>query len=361
MVESVTGCGSPFPSDRAFVEQVAAELARDLESWKDDDAKVWNQIRLSINPGGGFGASVELERATNWSTIDIFGDSIARLRRSLHGFVTSADSLVVRWQSEGSHTIHQEDFGAIAGARAVPPQENREWLADFLTRTAARFLYYHEMAHVIRGHLAHELQQSGRARFAYNEQDGARSLTPLQRWRWRAFEVDADMFGSDLFARLTALSTWRGLDVRDRRRLCSLVLFAAATTFVLLDLEQRPRRACGVHQPPFVRFLVVLDTLGPALRRELGLRDAGMNHAARAAVGWIGRFSAHLGNMDRRWPARDRAGWTTALRRHDRAMKMSDRVMKRLLAGKSTLLPDVGKDLATPPRRRSPGAADSRR
>ncbi|MFO1051027.1 MAG: hypothetical protein U1F36_02280 [Planctomycetota bacterium] len=340
-------------SDRNFLRDLGAELEREVDGWRGDGSREWDRIRFEIVDDGRFDASVTRDGALPAYTIAIHSGLPGGVLRIARTLLRSTGSMVPEWRGLRRTEAPRRDLASL-----LPDGDSRseqiEWLARHMTRLATRFALHHELAHLIRGHLAYESRMARRAKaiFGLAEARFGAELSARARARWRHFEVDADRVGADFFAQTTALGGWREAELPLRRSMFALTLFSASLTFALLD-SGPPASRDGIHARAFVRYLLIVDQLGASLARAMQLRSRDVRRASTTAVFWLAdalrAVSARAARAE--WRVEDPDAWRRALREKDRIEQRSDAAMERLLDGKSTLLPDVGR--ARPVRRRA--------
>lgn len=331
-------------SDFEFSQQIGRKLVEELWTWKGDGHREWDRIAIEIYLSNDFEAEV-LRSGSGHHLIRISSGIPSTLRAVMIQLFDNPDFLMVR-PGKKMGKSKRKASGSLplleVSGEGYLKEETREWLIQFITLTATRFVYYHELAHVVRGHLHHDWVIRGRST---HSEAGFNGTDPHHRRLWRLFETDADVVGSDFFARLTALESWRKLDSGNKRWLCTLCLFSAGLSLLLLDREQKRSvnkvslNAKPIHQPPFIRFLILLDILGGAFRRELGMTFPQILRYSKTAMGFLAQASHCLQANAKLWTAVDKGGWRKSLARQTKLLSEHQMKMKALLGKRSTLLP----------------------
>lgn len=324
------------PSDQRFLIDLGHEMEEEAAGWRTDDRE-WSRLTIRRRREPDFNAIVWRFR-NGRNRVEIYDGVAVSLRHHFDRLLASDGFLRVAWErrTPAGPRPQKEDLQPWVHAR------DRPWLRDYLAKTATRFVMHHEIAHVLRGHLYYDASTfgDGSGPFSYSEVSAGFDA-PRKRAVWKAFEIDADRVGADIFARTTALSHWQQADRNTRRQFMTICLFAIGFSFLLLERAQRARtgRASTVHLQPFLRFLVVIDVLGAGFRRELKLGERSMMRGAFAAVSYIRAGARVLRYNTRTWAKTDSRAWTRALTQRDAALERYESTMDALLDGRSTLFP----------------------
>lgn len=221
---------------------------------------------------------------------------------------------------------------------------NAESLAKFLTQASIGVVYYHEMAHVVRGHLYEMARLTGglSADFCWDETNDPPTRGKIRLRKW--LERDADIQGADFFAIFNSLKHWRGADQDSRRMLARLCLAGAGVVLMHSGgFENAEIRQAGGHDEPFLRWLRYIDALGGALYRELRMSEKPFFTAVRSALMDLADVAAHEGVPAGLWGIEDLAGFKRVLNRHIRLVSRCQTRMEELLDGRYSFLPSVGR------------------
>lgn len=293
---------------------IEEDLRAHLASWIDAGAnREWDRITLEITDDP---------------------EVYAQVRRFRVGF---SEIVVGRGLLKSLQAISRRHWKTWKGSR-----EARTWGESFVATLAARIVLYHELAHVMRGHLYELDRRSGgrSASFCWGEgsSEAPRGCARLARW----MERDADIVGADLFAMFTALKTWRKRPKRDRRSFLRLCMLAATLTLLELERVTRMRARSRVHDLPFQRFLTYFEALGGALLRELRLEEEDLLGEMRPILESVVEL-APVVKVDRAlWGLRDPKRFSRVSELHSRMLDRYSQSEDRHLSRRSSFLPDVG-------------------
>lgn len=162
-----------------------------------------------------------------------------------------------------------------------PRDPERFQLAMNLAMLSALVVFYHEFAHIIRGHNAWAAQTLGVGSLREN-----RSLLPLNAGRAdpradhrrRALEVDADLYAGVFMAKALSIGMLGEVNEDNLPHWCEVMAFLAVVTFNVFEEQvQHAEYRAGYHLPG-IRAECFLEGLASAWEvRDLNLFVAGMD------------------------------------------------------------------------------------
>ena len=321
----------------SYLRKLSKLLDEEIRGWKTDNRE-WSRLSFRRLRSEIFDAGVIRSKGPKAHyTIEISDGFALELRKNFRSIVNQEDIFSVHWQRRSTKT----------GEPKVTSDDLRGWVTnsnywtDQFTTIGVRFVLNHEVAHVLRGHLyydRHNPAWSGKS--GYSEVS-AGFVDRKTAGLWRTFEIDADRVGADLFGQTTVLGTWANEKRSIRRQYCSLLMFAVGITLLSIEVANRGKKVGGsnVYQPPFVRFLIVIDVLGAALSRELNLGEKSLMQASLVAVGLLRSATRHLGYGNRTWGVGDQKSWILALAAREKALAYHLKSLEEMLQARSTLFP----------------------
>lgn len=322
---------------QSFLTKLSDLLEEEVRGWKTDERE-WSRLSFRRLRDSAFEACVIRKNARKSNYTICISDGLAlELRRNFRAVITQEDFFRVIWQRRIDSTRTSVVVEDMRGWLA----ENTAFWVDRFTTFGVRFVLNHEIAHVIRGHLYHD-----RSNPAWGGVSGYSEITAGFADRrtaalWRSFEIDADQVGADLFSQTTILGTWTNENRTIRRQFCSLLMFSVGMTLLTLERAKRSHGCHGptIYQPPFIRFLMVIDVLGASLSRELNLGKKSLAQAAQSSIGLLRSATRFLGYGHRTWGAGDSSSWTKALETRDKALGIHLPIIENMLRNRSTLFP----------------------
>lgn len=226
--------------------------------------------------------------------------------------------------------------------------DNQRWKVEAIAKYSVLLVYYHEFAHVIRGHhyeLARKTKQTS-SQFCFGETSGrpAKGCVYLTRW----MERDADIVGADFFAMMTALPHWLDKPKRERKTLARLFLTAAAAVCVQIESWRRDLKcAYPIHDAPYLRWLTFIEALGASLVRELELDDEDLLEIIAAILTELQTLPEWTKLPPDLWALQDMQKFRNETRRHTRILDSYQRFQEKYLINRSSFLPDVGSEYAS--------------
>lgn len=163
-----------------------------------------------------------------------------------------------------------------------PRDPERFQLAMNLAMLSALVVFYHEFAHIIRGHNAWTAQTLGVGSLREN-----RRLLPLHAGkadasvgaddRRRALEVDADIYAGVFMAKALSIGMLGEVNEENLPHWCELMAFLAAVTFNVFEEQVRHADYRAGYHLPGIRTECFLEGLADAWKvRDLNLFVAGM-------------------------------------------------------------------------------------
>lgn len=284
-------------------------------------------------------AWVDPEAGRQWDLITLAFVDDPRTIASAHRFKQGMSQIRI-----GRRLVESVlDLSAAAWADWRGGEDIRQWSANHLAKLVMRFVFYHEFAHINRGHLYELARRSGEAnaRFAWAETDTIipRGCVRIARW----MERDADIIGSDFFAMFTVLGPWRKRPVSMRRTYLMLCLSAGALATLQLErFRQEHGGDDSVHDKPYTRWLTLTQAMGGSLARELRLSEEDVIQATGSALYMLADLATQLGLPPELWALHNMKQFRTCSLAHDRTMRRHGGAVERYLQDRSSFLPDVG-------------------
>ena len=301
---------------------IESEVRDHLESWKAPfgERRQWDSITIKFVDDPDVSATVD--RFSN----DVHEIKIGReLIRSIVGLV-------------------ERSWGTGKGVS----EENKSWKVATLSKYSVLLVYYHEFAHVVRGHLFELASRTKKvsARFSWDETRSTALKGNIRRCRW--MERDADVIGADYFAMYTVLPYWKEKDLEARKTMARFCLTSAAAICVQIELDRRKQKTQStIHDAPYLRWLTYVEALGGALVRELELDDEDLFSMVGAILEELQAVAKQQKLPPDLWALADLDRFKTENRRHRRIVDSYLRYQEKYLENRSSFLPDVGPQFAT--------------
>lgn len=335
------------------LQRLKKRVRQELSEWitAQGRASEWDKVVLHFKCDPMFNA--EVTRTPSGSYRIFLNETVPlRLANYLGSFLADPEFWQISWRRRANDGHRKRSFDLTktmpSDLRRMSSESNSGWLTAYLAEQAVRFLFYHEMAHIIRGHLFYAHLAFGDSRRCFSMAEARPSPVIGAELNFcRVAEIDADIVGADHFIRVTALDYWKKVPPDTKQAFAVLLLFSVGLVFLALDTVKSQRASDGIHQSPLIRFLIVVDVIGSALASEIGLRGRRLNLSAIAAFRYLMK-AADLLESNSSWKGRSKQVFANAMRERAKVLAAYHRNMGRLFEGHSTLLPVKSREFIAP-------------
>jgi hypothetical protein len=326
------------PAEHLIHRSVVDFIEDDIRVWKEtmiDFELVWvhNPALLGFADVDGDSYKIALSYGTGLALLELFYFLLANPLFKGSDSHAAQESPAIGLPPRAIGLIAQEVHTGHIVAR--PRSAERRTHAQSLTKTALLFLFYHEIAHVIRGHTDYA-RSSGFGPL----RDHPIEQKPMANFPIRlTLENDADAVATDF------LLTVRSVDLfsrKDERRGSALRDFfiAIGSLFAVMDSAKFSDEN---YPAPLHRFFNVLDHAAPSAEKHLGISIETTRSCAKEAILELQKGAELLRLPSGRWSHPTAQEWQTDLY-EQKKQEWRDQ-MKSLLAGRSTISDEVLKRL----------------